>query len=156
MKSALDQLIQKQDKTLKKINNQIETPTESEDDEISFTNKSKTKKSKNSYSSNKKSSESKKSQAQLEFEMRQKEHQKNRERFSSSEHFQGPEMTSATATLNSNKDCYICTDSFPNNELKRHTVCKNVFCVPCFNRGIEYYSKQESSALDSRESNKSE
>ena len=150
MKSALEQ-----DKTLKRINNQIETPNESEDDEISFTNKSTTKKSKNSYASNKKSSESK-SQAQKEFEMRQKEHQKNRERFFSSEHFQGPEMTSATATLNSNKDCYICTDSFPNNELKRHTVCKNVFCVPCFNRGIEYYSKQKSNSLDSRESNKSE
>ena len=148
MKSALEQ-----DKILKRINNQIETPNESEEDEI--TKKSTTKKSKNSYSSNKKSSESK-SQAQVEFEIRQKEHQKNRERFTSSEHFQGPEMTSATVTVNSNKDCYICTDSFPNNELKRHTVCKNVFCVPCFNRGIEYYSKQESNALDSRESNKSE
>ena len=138
---------------MKRIIDQISD--ESENDEISFIDKSAKKKSKNSYSSNKRSSESK-SQAQLEFEIRQKEHQMNRDRFSSSEHFQGPEMTSATVTVNSNKDCYICTDSFPNNELKRHTVCKNVFCVPCFNRGIKYYSEQESNALDSRESNKSE
>ena len=64
---------------------------------------------------------------------------------------------SASTTCNIfGKECIICLNSFPQNELIQHNSCKNVTCLPCFNRSIEYYAKvpSVSNAFQARESNK--